>query len=50
VVTHPIIAKCINWIFKAKLAKVQKKYFTHERSAENFCKFKTYRLMRFERT
>ena len=31
-------------------AKVKKKYFTHERSAENFCKFKTYRLMRFERT
>jgi hypothetical protein len=36
-------------MFKNKLAKVKKKYFTHERSAENFCKFKTYRLMRFER-
>jgi MPBQ/MSBQ methyltransferase len=47
--THPIIAKCINWVFKHKLAKVKKKYFTHERSAENFCKFKTYRFMRFER-
>jgi SAM-dependent methyltransferase len=48
--THPLISKCVNWMFKNKLAKVKKKYFTHERSAENFCKFKTYRLMRFERT
>jgi SAM-dependent methyltransferase len=47
--THPIIAKCINWFFGKKFAKVKKKYFTQDRSAENFCKFKTYRLMRFER-
>jgi hypothetical protein len=50
VATHPWVTKCVNWMFKNKLAKVKKKYFTHERSAENFCKFKTYRLMRFERT
>jgi SAM-dependent methyltransferase len=47
--TRPVITKCVNWLFRKKLAKVKKKYFTHERSAENFCKFKTYRLMRFER-
>jgi SAM-dependent methyltransferase len=47
--THPILAKCINWLFRRKLARVKKKYFTHKRTAENFCKFKTYRLMRFER-
>jgi len=50
VVTHPVLTKCVNWMFKNKLSKVKKKYFSHERSAENFCKFKTYRLMRFERT
>jgi SAM-dependent methyltransferase len=50
VVTHPFVFKCVNWFFKNKFAKVKKKYFTHERSAENFSKFKTYRLMRFERT
>lgn len=49
-VTHPITTKCVNWFFRRKFDKVKKKYFTHERSAENFCKFKTYRLMRFERT
>ena len=32
-----------------KLAKVKKKYFTHQRSAENFLKYKTYRFMRFVR-
>lgn len=48
--THPFVAKCVNWFFKNKIAKVKKKYFSHERSAEAFCKFKTYRLMRFERT
>lgn len=47
--THPIITKCVNWFFRKSFAKVRKKYFTHERSAENFCRYKTYRLMRFER-
>jgi SAM-dependent methyltransferase len=50
IATRPFVFKCVNWLFRKKLAKVKKKYFTHERSAENFCKFKTYRLMRFVRT
>jgi len=50
VVTHPFIFKCVNLVLGRKFTKVKKKYFTHERSAENFCKSKTYRLMRFERT
>ena len=47
--THPYLFKLSNWFFRKKLDKVKNKYFTHERSAENFQKFKTYRLMRFER-
>jgi SAM-dependent methyltransferase len=47
--THPWLFKCGNWFFRRKLNKVKQKYFTHERSAENFQKHKTYRLMRFER-
>ena len=47
--THPAWYKMSSWLFGKRLAKVQKKYFTHERSAENFQKYKTYRLMRFER-
>jgi 2-polyprenyl-3-methyl-5-hydroxy-6-metoxy-1,4-benzoquinol methylase len=47
--THPWIFRLYNWFFSKKLAKVKSKYFTHERSAANFEKFKTYRFMRFER-
>ncbi|HEX3601392.1 MAG TPA: class I SAM-dependent methyltransferase [Lacipirellulaceae bacterium] len=47
--THPWLFKCGTWFFRRKLDKVKRKYFTHERSAENFMKYKTYRFMRFER-
>jgi hypothetical protein len=47
--THPWIFKLSNWFFRKKLDKVKRKYFSHERSAENFEKFKTYRLLRFEK-
>lgn len=49
IATHPWLFKCVNWFFGHKLKKVKMKYFTHQRSAENFIKYKTYRLMRFER-
>jgi SAM-dependent methyltransferase len=47
--THPWLYKCITWFFRHQLDKVKSKYFTHQRSAENFKKYKTYRLMRFEK-
>lgn len=48
--THPWIFKFVNWFFRPKLAKARRKYFTHERSATNFQKYKTYRLLRYQRT
>jgi SAM-dependent methyltransferase len=45
----PTSSKFGKWLFRRKLAKFEQKYFTHERSAENFEKFKTYRLLRYER-
>ena len=47
--THPIWSKCVNTLFGKRIAKVKRKYFGHEQTAENFRKFKSYRLMRFER-
>ncbi len=47
--THPWVFKCATWFFRRKLNKVRTKYFTNQRSAENFKKYKTYRLMRFEK-
>ena len=47
--THPIWSRCVNTLFKKRITKVEQKYFAHRQSAECFKKFKTYRLMRFER-
>lgn len=49
VATHPHWSRLAAWYFKNKIKKVRTKYFTHQRSAANFEKFKTYRLMRFVR-
>jgi SAM-dependent methyltransferase len=47
--THPIITRCLTTIFRAKISKIKRKYFSSHQSAANFEKFKTYRLMRFQR-
>ncbi len=46
--THPIWSKCMNKVFRKRIAKIEKKYFSHEQTAESFQRFKTYRLMRYE--
>lgn len=46
--THPWIFKFVNWLFRNKLSKARRKYFTHERSAANFQKYKMYRLLRYQ--
>jgi SAM-dependent methyltransferase len=47
--THPIWSRCVNTLFKARISKVERKYFCRKQSADCFRKFKTYRLLRFER-
>lgn len=47
--THPIWSKATHWFFRHRIKKLEDKYFSHARSAENFQRFKTYRLVRFER-
>jgi SAM-dependent methyltransferase len=47
--THPIWSKCVNLLFGRRISTIKRKYFSHRQTAENFQKFKTYRLMRFER-
>ncbi len=49
VATHPHWSRLGAWFFRRKIAKVYDKYFTHQRSAENFEKYKTYRLLRYLR-
>ena len=41
---HPIVLKLIKWKYRKKIAKVEKKYLTDEKSGKNFSQYKTYRL------
>ncbi|MDF1661972.1 MAG: class I SAM-dependent methyltransferase [Planctomycetota bacterium] len=45
---HPWLYKMINWKFKKKLAKVERKYLSGAKSSKNFVKHKSYRLFLFE--
>jgi len=48
--THPVWATCAMWWFRSRISKFESKYFGRVRTAEMFEKFKTYRLMVFERS
>lgn len=47
---HPWLFKMINWKFKKKFAKMDRKYFNGAKSGANFAKYKSYRLFLYERT
>ena len=48
--THPVWAACVKWWLRSQINKFESKYFSQTRTAYMFEKFKTYRLMVFERT
>jgi SAM-dependent methyltransferase len=45
----PFLSKILLWKFKKKIAKINRKYFSGARNAENFKKFKSYRLFLFQK-
>jgi len=45
---HPIVSKLLKWKYKKKINKIENKYFSGKRDAENFKKFKTYRVLLYE--
>ncbi len=45
---HPIISKLLKWKYKKKLKRIENKYFSGKRNAENFKKFKTYRVLLYK--
>jgi len=45
---HPIISKLLRWKYKRKISKIENKYFSGKRNAENFKKFKTYRVLLYK--
>jgi len=45
---HPLISKLVKWKYKRKINKIENKYFSGKRNAENFKKFKTYRILLYK--
>ena len=48
--SHPRWAKFVNWWFRHRIEKFESKYFGGTRTAQNFERFKSYRLIVLERT
>lgn len=47
---YPLASKCIKRLYRKKLQKINKKYFSGDRTGENFRKFKSYRLILYKIT
>jgi len=45
----PILFKFLTWKFKDKLKKIERKYCSGTRNAENFSRFKSYRLLLYQK-
>jgi SAM-dependent methyltransferase len=42
---HPWLAKILHWKYQKRIRKIHRKYMSGERNAENFARFKEYRLL-----
>ncbi|MCK4886465.1 MAG: class I SAM-dependent methyltransferase [Planctomycetes bacterium] len=45
----PFTSKCVRWIFRRKIARMEKKYSSNTKTGENFKKCKIYKLMLFRK-
>lgn len=46
---YPIMSKVLQWKFRKKINKINLKYFSGQRNAESFAKFKSYRLLLYKK-
>jgi protein-S-isoprenylcysteine O-methyltransferase Ste14/SAM-dependent methyltransferase len=46
---YPFMSKFINWLYRKKIKKINKKYFSGEKTGANFMKFKSYRLLLYRK-
>lgn len=46
---YPLLSKVLKWKYKRKIEKIRHKYFSGQRTGENFKKFKSYRLLLYKR-
>lgn len=45
---YPLLSKFLKWKYRKKIEKIRRKYFSDQRTAEIFKKFKTYRLLLYK--
>jgi len=45
---YPLLSKFLKWKYRKKIEKMRRKYFSDQRTAEIFKKFKTYRLLLYK--
>jgi len=46
---HPFVSRFLKWMYRDKIKKVNKKYFSGEKTGENFKKFKSYQLLLYRK-
>jgi ubiquinone/menaquinone biosynthesis C-methylase UbiE len=46
---YPLISKFLQWKYRKKIERVNRKYFSGTRNAENFVRFKSYRLLLYSK-
>jgi protein-S-isoprenylcysteine O-methyltransferase Ste14/SAM-dependent methyltransferase len=46
---HPFASRFLKWMYRDKIKKINKKYFSGEKTGENFKKFKSYRLLLYKK-
>ncbi len=47
---HPVMSKIVKFLYRKKINKLNKKYFSGLKTGENFKKFKSYRLVLYKKT
>lgn len=46
---YPYMSKFLKWFYRKKIEKINRKYFSGEKTGENFRKFKSYRLLLYRK-
>lgn len=46
---HPLMSKCLKFLYRKRISKINRKYFSGAKTAENFRKSKSYRLLLYRK-
>ena len=46
---YPVLSKCVRFLHKKKIEKMNRKYFSGQKTGANFAKWKSYRLLLYKK-